>query len=240
VAQTTTTTLPSGHDAITAKYLGDSNYSASATSPAFTVNVGIMGINVTPGCASSTITIASAGSPGSCLITVVGANAFSGAVNLTCTISHAPSGAADLPICSFGAPDTNFVAPGTINLTPSSETGTATFSVTTTAASHLLAPVRHPHGPNWPLIAEIAAAMACLFLMLITSRETSRERRSLVTLAAAIFMVMAVANGCGSSSGGGGGGNTNPGTTLGTYTITVTATPAGGTAQTAAITVIVN
>jgi len=228
-----TTLLTTGHDAITAQYSGDNNYSASTTTTSVTVNVGSAGINVTSGCASSTITIGTAGSSGSCLITVVGGNGFSGAVTLTCAITNGPQGAIFAPSCNFGAPDSNFTAPGTITLTSSSETGTATFNVSTTAASHLLAPVRHPHGPNWLLIAEIAAAMACVFLLLITSRE----RRGVVTLAAALFMVLAVANGCGSSSGS---GNSNPGTTLGTYTISVTATPAGGSAQTAPITVVVN
>jgi hypothetical protein len=68
---------------------------------------------------------------------------------------------------------------------------------------------------------------------------TSRKRRGMVTLAAALFIVAAVVTGCGSSGGGNPGGG-NPGTTLGAYTVTVTATPAAGTAQTSAIAVNVN
>jgi ABC-type transporter Mla subunit MlaD len=80
------------------------------------------------------------------------------------------------------------------------------------------------------LIAEIGAALACMFLLTITSRK----RRSMVTLAAVLFMVLAAVTGCATSNNNGGG---NPGTTLGAYTVTVTATPSSGTAQTSAITV---
>jgi hypothetical protein len=85
------------------------------------------------------------------------------------------------------------------------------------------------------LISEIGAALACMFLLAITSRE----RRGVATFAAVLFIAMAAIAGCsgGNSSTGVTG---NPGTTIGTYTITVKVTPAGGTATSLPITVNVN
>lgn len=242
---------PSATLTVTAVYTpasGVGNYVTSCAGaspcsfPGVVINVGTAGINVTPGCNSSTISIGAAGQSGTCLITVAGLNGFSGSVTLTCGIGGGPSGAVNVPGCSFGAPDSNFTGSGntgTFTLTSGSPTGTATLTINTTAASRLFAPGSRPHGPNWLLIAEIGAAFACMFLLTIASKE----RRGMVTLAAVLFIVMAAATGCsggGSSSGGGGTGGGNPGTTLGAYTFNVTATPSGGTAQTSQITVNVN
>ncbi len=240
-AQLSSTTLASGQDKITAKYLGDNNYSASAVSPSINVSVGVAGVNVTPGCSSSTITISAPGQSGTCLITVTGVSGFSGAVALSCGLSTTPPSPTDVPGCALGAPDSNFTgsgSAGTITLSSTSETGTATITIGTTAASQLFGPMNRPHGPNWFLLSEIAAALVCLFLLSVTSRK----RRGIVTFAAVVFMAMAIATGCGSSggSGGGGGGGGNPGTTVGTYSYILTATPAGGSAQTTTITVNLN
>jgi len=235
-AQVSSTTLANGVDAITTKYSGDSNYSASAVSPSITVNVGTSGVNVSPGCTSSTITIAAPGQSGTCLITVTGANNFSGTVALTCGVSNAPASASDLPGCSFGAPDSSFTAPATITLATNSETGTATLTVSSTAASHLLASPSDRQGPNWLLISELGAALACMFLVAVASRE----RRGAITFAAVIFLALAAVTGCSGGNNSGTGISGNPGTTLGTYTITVKVTPTGGTATSVPITVNVN
>ncbi len=228
-----TQALHTGQNIITAQYSGDSNYLSSITTSSVTVNVGTAGVNVQFGCASSTITIASPGQSGTCLVTVTGANNFSGNVTLTCGLSGGPAGAADLPSCSFGAPDSNFTAPGTITLTSNSQTGTATLMVGTTAASHLLAPPSQRQGPNWLLISEIGAALACLFLLAVASRE----RRGVVTFAAVLFITMAAITGCSGGNASGTGITGNPGTTTGAYTITVKVTPAGGTATLLPVTV---
>jgi hypothetical protein len=236
-AQFSSTTLANGADVITAQYSGDGNYSPSAISPSVTVNVGTSGVNVSTGCASSTITIASPGQSASCLITVTGANNFSGTMTLACGISNSPASASDLPGCSFGAPDSSFTTPGTITLSTSSETGTATLTVTSTAASHLLAPPSsRRQGPNWLLVSEIGAALACMFLMALATRK----RRGAITFAAVLFLATAVVTGCSGGNNSGTGGTGNPGTTIGAYTITVKVTPTGGTATSVPITVNVN
>lgn len=232
-ATTSTSTLANGANSITAKYLGDANYAASATSPAVTVNVGTSGIIVSPGCANSTIPPLTRGQSGNCLITVTGANGFSGAVTLTCGISSAPPSAPVLPTCAFGAPGTNFTPPNTLTLAAGSQSGSATLTVNTTAASTILVkPSARPHNPNWLLMSEAGAAMACLFLLGIAGRK----RRGMVVLAMALCAVIFVGTSC-SSNNGGGTVPTNPGTTVGTYTITVTATPSGGTSQQSPITI---
>jgi hypothetical protein len=74
-----------------------------------------------------------------------------------------------------------------------------------------------------------------MFLLAIASRE----RRGVVIFAAVLFIAMAAVTGC--SGGNSGGGITpNPGTTIGTYTMTVKVTPAGGTQTLVPITVNVN
>jgi hypothetical protein len=231
IATISAASLPNGSNLVTAKYSGDGNYAAS-TSPQITVTVGSSGINVASGCTGATITIARRGLSGSCLITVTGAGAFSGAVTLTCGVSASPANAVDLPSCSFGAPAVNFTAPQTITLSPSSETGNATLTVSTTATSRQLQPARRDHGPNWPFVAGIAAVFAAMFLVSIAPRK----RFATVMLIMAVCIVLGV-TACGSGGGSGGG---NPGTTTGSYTITVTATPAGGAAQPSPITVVVN
>jgi hypothetical protein len=85
-----------------------------------------------------------------------------------------------------------------------------------------------PAGPNWFLLSEIGAFIACFFLLGISAQK----RRGLVFLAMLLFAVMAVGTGCGSSSS-----SSNPGTATGAYTVTVTATPSSGAAQTTAIAV---
>ena len=234
IAVMSTTTLANGSNSITAKYLGDSNYSASAISSAVTVTVGTSGINVSPGCSSSTITISSPGASGSCLISVTGANGFSGTVALTCGVSSSPAGASDLPTCAFGAPDSSFTSPGTLTLSTTSETGTATLTVNTTAAAGVFgAPSNRRLGPNWLPIGEAGAALACLFLLGIAGQK----RRGMVLLGMALCAVILVGTSCSGGNSGGGTLPTNPGTTVGSYTITVTSTPSGGAAQPTPITI---
>jgi peptidoglycan/LPS O-acetylase OafA/YrhL len=105
--------------------------------------------------------------------------------------------------------------------------------VGTTAASHLFNPPSHRQGPNWLLISEVGAALACLFLLAFASRE----RRGVVTFVAVVFITMAAITGCGGGNSSGTGITSNPGTTIGAYTINVKVTPAGGTATLLPVTV---
>jgi hypothetical protein len=232
-----TQALATGTDVITAQYLGDSNYSASAVSGPVTVSVGGPGINVSPNCTSATISVSAPGMSGSCLITVTGANGFAGTVTLAPALTNSPANATDVPTCSFGAPDQNFSAPNTITLSASSVSGNATMTCATTGASGLLLrPVSRPTG-GWPW-AGATISLACFLLLLTLERE---KRWRLIPLMVLLVIAGAALMSCGSSSsgggGGGGGGQSNPGTTTGAYTFTITATPSSGTAQTTTVTV---
>jgi hypothetical protein len=219
---------------VTYVYSGDANYATSTSSPlAITVTGGPI-ISVTS--ATNPIPISAPGQMGTSLITVNGSSITNADnVTLTCAVTASPAGTDyDPPTCSFGTPDTNFSAPNVINLTAANMTGTATMTVFTTPVTARVNPLRSPRGPNWFLMSEVGAFIACFFLLGILRQK----RRSVVLLAMLLFAVLAVGTGCGSSYGGGGGGGGNPGTTIGAYTITVTATPASGAAQTT--TVMVN
>jgi subtilase family serine protease len=223
-------TLANGASVITAKYLGDTNYAASAVSASTTVTVGSSGINVSTGC-SAIISIAAPGQTGSCLITATAAGGFTGTVTLSVASSTTPPGAVDVPKCIFGAPSQNFTAPDTITLSSGSQTGNATMTCSSQAASHiLLRPTIRPSGRGWPLAATVITVCCFLFLL-----SVSRQRRwSSVPFAVLLLVVAAAAVACGGGSSG--GGVTNPGTTTGLYTFTVTATPSAGAAQTTIVT----
>jgi hypothetical protein len=219
-----------------ANYVTSCAGSSPCSNQGVAISVGTAGINATPGCSSSTITIANAGGSGTCLITVTGVNGFAGTVTLTAPVSMTPPSATDIPTCSFGAPDQNFTAPNTITLSASSETGNATMTCATTAASRiLLNPSSRPSGPVWPLAGVAISLAGILFLLMVPSQR----RWKLVPLVVLLAVVAAAGISCSGGGSGAGGGGGNPGTTFGAYTFTVTATPSTGAAQTTAITVFV-
>jgi hypothetical protein len=220
-------TLANGQNAITAKYLGDSNYAASAAvSNTVTITVGSPGINLTPASNTATINVPALGTPGPQVITVTAAGGFTGSVTLTCAVTTAMTGVTDMPTCSFASNPT-------ITLTAATTSGQDTLDFNTTAASLIAVPAsrRHGPGPNGPLIGEIGAVLVSMFLLGLTVKK----RRGAFLLATAILAVVAMGTSCGSGGGSTGGGN--PGTTAGAYTVTVTATPSSGAAQSTAIAV---
>lgn len=67
---------------------------------------------------------------------------------------------------------------------------------------------------------------------------TPQERRAVATVTLVLFAVVAIIVGCGSSGGRGTGGGTNPGTAVGSYTVTLMATPPNGSGAVAQSTTI--
>jgi hypothetical protein len=231
-AQGSLTTQLAASGSITAKYLGDTNYTGS-TSTGVAVTVNTPGLNLSPRSNTVTDTITSPGQSTTQLITVTGANGFAGSVILSYAVTGEPAGAVDLPTCSFGAPDLNFAAPNTITLTATSETGNATMTCASTAASGaLFKPSNRPFGRDWPLAAA-AVSLFCFFFLLGIPKQ---RRWGFAPLAVLLVVLVAAGVGCGGGSGGS-TGVTNPGTTIGAYTITVTATPSIGSATSSVITV---
>jgi len=179
--------------------------------PGFTING--TAVTVAPGATTantSTITVTSAGG-------------LTGNVALTAALTASPSGASDLPTFSFGT------------TTPVSITGvsagTATLTITTTAATS--SALSYPKRPGVPWYAAGGVALACLLLLGIPARR--RRWQSMLGL---LMLLAALAGGVLSCGGGGGGGGGNPGTTAGTYTITVTGT-SGAITQTGKVTLTV-
>jgi hypothetical protein len=148
-------------------------------------------------------------------ITVTPAGGFTGSVTLTAAITQSPAGVADAPTLSFGS-----TSPLTIS---SSNSGTATLTIATTAAT---ANAERPANPAARLRGAGGAALACvLFFLLPVRRRGWRNLLGIVVLLAALAGGLTACGG-GTAAGGGGGGSGsgggNPGTTPGPYTITIT------------------
>jgi len=150
---------------------------------------------------------------------------FTGSVVLAATITSSPSGAQYLPTFSFGS-----TSPVSITGTT---TGTATLSISTTAASS--AALVLPKRPGVPWYAAGGATVACLMLFGIPKRR-SRLRTMLGMLAFLVALTGGVFA-CGGGSGGGRGTSIS-GTTAGTYIVTVTGT-SGTTTATGTVTLTV-
>lgn len=149
---------------------------------------------------------------------------FTGNVTLTAALTTSPAGAVDPPTFSFGT-----TSP--VDITGSAA-GTATLTISTTAATS--SQVSYPNRQGIPWYAAGGATLACLLLFGVPAR-----RRSWRSMLGMVLLLVALAGGAfacgGGSAGGGGGGNGNPGTTAGTYTITVTGT-SGTITQTGTVT----
>jgi pro-kumamolisin-like protein/Big-like domain-containing protein len=208
VATTATTSL----SAYTVAVTGTSGATVATTPVTVTVT--------TPGAfslASTAVTIATPGQSGTSTITATGTGGFTGSVALSCTVTA--SSAVDPPTCTVGGP---------INLTSTTSSGTATLTVSTTAASGIPFTPKNNLRPNTRWIVGTSAA-ATILLVLLMCVAPVRKRRPVVVLASFfIFVGLAVA-GCGSS----GGGTSNPGTTAGSYTVTVTGVSGNITTSTA-------
>jgi hypothetical protein len=212
-------------------YSGDSNYPANS---GFSMYVIVNPIPV-PGLTISgtAVSIAPGASTGNTsTITITPSGGFTGSVALTAVTATSPAGAVDPPTLSFGS-----TSPVSITGVAS---GTATLTISTTAASSAL--LAYPKRPGAPWYVAGSATLACVLLFGIPARR--RRWRTLLAMLALLIAitggVFACAGGgsAGGGGGGGGGGTSDPGTTAGTYTITVTATSGTTTATgTVALTV---
>jgi hypothetical protein len=167
----------------------------------------------------------SSGGSGSATVTIVPENGFTGAVNLTCTVTP-PTGAIDAPTCSI----------------PSSETVSGTTFVnapvmitTTGTVAARNAPAINPRGNSSRRAG--GAILACLGLLI--GNLARRGRKSLQLL----FLILLFAFPLLACGGSGSSGGTSPptgGTSAGNYVVTVTGTASGLSAVTAQIVITVN
>lgn len=162
-------------------------------------------INVTPGLA------------GSSTITVTPAGGFAGQVNLSCSLTTSPSGAADVPTCSIPSVDITTTAAASTTLTVSTKAG----------SSGALEP---------PLKRFFLGGGGAVLALVLFFGIPARRRAWRTVLSVIALVVVASAIGC-SGGGGGGGGGGNSGTTAGAYVVTVTGTDAATGKITSSVTV---
>jgi subtilase family serine protease len=204
-----------GKDATTGT-LTASTASAVTVTPA----VGITLSNSTP----ITIT-AGAVSGNTSTLTVAPTGGFTGVVSLSCAITSAPANAIN-PVTCLLSPTTVTISGSTIATSVLTVNSTARTTGTLTAShnSHNLL-----RGLSEPFLA-----IGIFFLL------PKRRRRQFITLAVVAVVLLGSFVGCGGGSKGGTSSPGQSGTTSGTYVVTVTANPAGGTAQISTVNVTVN
>ena len=218
--------LASGSNTLTASYGGDTNY-LGAGSVSVTVNNSggsstAAGFNLTG--PTNGITVATPGTAATGAIAITPTNGFSGTVALTCQVSLSIGSAA--PTCSV--PASVAVTAGTA--------ATATLTINSTATSAALRGLGNGSPAGTPLHRLLedggGVALASVLLLAIPARRRSwRAMLSVRTMLLALLAFGALGilgvMGCGGTSTSNGGG-----TSAGTYTVTVTGTSNGVTANT--------
>jgi hypothetical protein len=199
------TTIRARQNAFVAKL----NIGPSTTGPSFTVAATAVAIN--PGATTGNTST----------ITVTPADGFSGSVALTAAVTSSPGGEQDPPTFSFGS-----TSP--VDVTGSTA-GTATLTITTTAASGC---IQAQQTVPW---YTGGATLACLMLFGIPACR--RRSRAALGMLALLIVVAGSLLACGGGSDSRCNGSTG-GTTPGSYTITVTGT-SGATTATGQVTLTV-
>lgn len=159
-----------------------------------------------------TLTIAAPGGTANAIVTIPPNPGFSGTVDLTCSVSYNGQGTAnDPPTCQLGSSQLSITAPAS---------GGTKLTVSTTAAQQATT------SPDRRGVWECSLGSLGFGLVLPLAGVFRRRVRVRAVLFMMIVLVsLAFAPACGGDGGSGVGGGA-PGTTVGNYTITITA--AGG------------
>lgn len=224
VASMSYTPTTTGTHSITAKYSGDTDYSA-ATSPVAYLTVTGADFAFSSQANPVTISIDKPGDTGTSILTVSAANGFSGTISFS---AACPPATAELT-CTLN--------PATVNLGGAS--ASTTLTVGTTAPS-LLVPGADGRRLLWPGDVVVAAFFAGLCLIFLLVWRTKSQQRWSTAACWLVILCVATWSGC---SGGSGSqthppGSTNAGTPPGTYNVVVTGT-SGNLTHTMNIPVIV-
>ncbi len=198
-----------GSATLTAAYGGDSAYNSASNTAAVTITGSTTS---TETFALGSITSPAAISPGgtaTATVSVSSSSGYAGTITLSCALTSQPASATNLPTCTPS---------GTIALSATTTSGSATMSVATaaTTTSALTYP-KLRNGKGWMGMGGGAVLAFLVFLGIPARRRSWRAMLGLVVLIAALGSLSACGGGGGSSS------STIPGTTAGTYTFTVTA-----------------
>jgi trimeric autotransporter adhesin len=154
-------------------------------------------------------------------ITVTPSGSFAAEVSLSCAVTTSITNPNDPPTCSI---------PSSVNITGSTATS-ATLTVSSTAATTAAL-----HNSIRKTFAPAGGALFAIAVFFVLPRR--RRRWSYVAGLIAATMLASV-TGCGGSATPH-SIPTNPGTTAGSYTVTITGTSAGITAQTTTVAVTIN
>jgi hypothetical protein len=208
------TSLTVGTHTITAKYSGDGNYFA-ATTMSQTVTINPLPPTLTAAFSPSTLTIVH-GSVGTSTLTLTPANGFAGTVTFSC--GTLPASAS----CGFAPTSLTFTA-------ASSAAQSTTLSVSTTSAIiGMLQPAPVNPGRHGGLKGIAFAGLLVLPMAFSRRARQALRKRSIVSLALALFtlLVTGVLSGCSSA-----GPSTTVATTTtpGAYTVSVAITGAPST-----------
>jgi hypothetical protein len=209
--------LASGSNTLTATYPGDTNYGGSSGTVKITVSGTSGGGGTTPGfninSQSPSLSITAGQSSGPDTITVSPTNGFTGAVALNCKV-QVNLAAGTLPTCSLS----------TSSVTISGTTAqTVTLTVNTTALS-ALQPMHRPEDHMLRRLLAGGSGLAFCSVLLFGIPGRRRSWQSMLVVLLVFGMLGAI--GCGSTSTG------SNGTQPGTYTVTVTGSGGGTTANT--------
>jgi hypothetical protein len=214
--------LTPGNNSIVATYNGDPNFMASAASTPVVVAC-------TAGCGNGTGQALSlsftrntpasatnpAGTSSTAVVFVTPAGGFTGAVNLTCSVTGAHSSDVNVPTCSF--------ANATVTITNTLSVQ-STLTVATTAAG-TTSSADDSAGHPWSAVRG-GAMLACLLCFGIGGRRRALTTLSILVCGFALGGMVA----CGGTGGGRGlattSGNAAAGTTPDTYTVTFRAVDA--------------
>ncbi|HEX4319791.1 MAG TPA: hypothetical protein VHZ52_02745, partial [Acidobacteriaceae bacterium] len=160
----------------------------------------------------------------SATVTTTPSNGFTGLIGFSCAVTTAPAGATDPITCAM--------LPSSVTISGAAAV-TSTLTINSTAATAAAVKAASLRALGGTALAGI------LFLFVPSHRR--RQLRGLLSVILLIAVGSLMACGGGSSKSTGTiPPATQPGTTAGAYVVTVTATPAGASAQTITVNVTVN
>ena len=180
---------------------------ASSASAAFSI---LAPFTVTSAPTSLAVSAPGASSPAT--ISVSPGSGFNGIVTLSCSVSYLGTGTPNYPpTCLFNSSQLAVASP---------TASTAILTIMTTAQQAALTPdpLRNFEGTGRGGVLGIA-------IVVLFFRRRAIRLNALVSLFI-LCIVAGALSGCG-GGGGGGGGNSNPGTTVGAYSVTITASGSG-------------
>jgi hypothetical protein len=214
--------LTLGSNNIVATYNGDANFAASVVSAPVVVactagcgNGTGQTLELSFGASTPAAALRAAGTRSTTSVSVIGQGGFTGAVNLTCSVTGTNSSDVNIPRCSFN--------PATVTIT-NTQSVQSTLTVTTTAAGTTAA-ADTARNRAWSVVRG-GAMLACLFCFGIRGRRRALTMLSILLCAFALGGMVACGGTASSGSAPATSSDVATGTTPDKYTITFRAVDA--------------